>query len=120
MKKGTNAIYWPEDSKAMNGMRVKLTFSFTAIGNCFPVTVTVSGLTENEMPPGEEFIHVEIPGRCIGGGDVGVDFSQQVGHLFLMRNTEGAEKERFKHCQEHFLIPGINLEEPQVTQPTPD
>ena len=108
MKKGTNAIYRPEDSKAMNGMRVKLTFSFTAMGNCFPVTVTVSGLTEKEMPPGEEFIHVEIPGLCIGGGDVGVGFSQQVGHLFLMRNTEGAEKECFKHYQEHILIPGIN------------
>ncbi len=26
MKKGIDAIYWPEDSKAMNGMRVKLTF----------------------------------------------------------------------------------------------
>jgi hypothetical protein len=30
LKRGTNAIYRPEDSKAMNGMRVKLTFSFTA------------------------------------------------------------------------------------------
>ena len=75
MKKGTDAIYRLEDSKAMNGMQVKLTFSFTAMGNCFPVTVTVSGLTEKEMPPGEEFIHVEIPGLCIGGGDVGVGFS---------------------------------------------
>jgi hypothetical protein len=82
MKKGTNAIYRPEDSKAMNGMQVKLTFSFTAMGNCFPVTLTVSSLTEKEKPPGEEFIHVEIPGLCIGGGDVGIGFSQQFGHLF--------------------------------------
>ena len=49
-----------------------LTFSFTAGGNSFPVAVTVTGLTEKEMPPGEDFIHVEIPGMCIGGGDVGV------------------------------------------------
>ena len=78
------------------------------MSNCFPVTVTVSGLTKKEMPPVEDFIHVEIPGLCIGGGDVGVGFSQQAGHLFLMRNTEGAKKEHFKYYQEHILIPGIN------------
>jgi hypothetical protein len=105
---GTKAIHRLEDRKAMNGMQVKLKFSFTAMGNCFPVTVAVSGLTEKEMPHGEDFIHVEIPGLCIGGGNVGVSSSQQVGHLFLMRNTVGAEKERFKHYQEHILVPGIN------------
>ena len=110
LKRGTSAIYRPEDSKAMNGMRVKLTFSFTAGGNSFPVAVTVLDLTKKEMPPGEDFIHVEIPGMCIGGGDVGVGvgYSQQVGHLFLMRSSEGAEKERFKYYQEHILIPGIH------------
>ncbi len=66
------------------------------------------GLTNKEMPPGEDFIHVEIPGLCIGGGDVCVDSSQQVGHLFLMRNSEGAKKQCFKHYQEHILVPGIN------------
>jgi len=65
LNRGTNAIYPQEDSKAMNGMQVKLTFSFTAGGNSFLVAVTVSGLTEKEMPPGEDFIHVEIPGMCI-------------------------------------------------------
>ncbi len=78
------------------------------MGNCFLVRVTVSGLTKKEMPPVEDFIHVEIPGLCIGGGDVGVGFSQQAGHLFLMRNTEGAKKEHFNYYQEHILIPGIN------------
>jgi hypothetical protein len=36
-KQGTNALYCVEDSKSMNGMRVKLTFTFTAMGNCFPL-----------------------------------------------------------------------------------
>ncbi len=110
-KLGSKAIYRPDDSKAMNGMQVKPTFSFTAMGNCFPVTVTVSGLSKKEMPPGEDFIFVEIQGLCIGGGDVGVGSSQQVGHLFLMRNTVGAKKERFKHYQEHILVPGINQQQ---------
>ena len=89
----------------MNDMQVKLTFSFTAGGNSLPIAVTVSGLTKKEMPSGEDFIHVKIPGMCIGGGDVGVGIgsSQQVGHLFLMRNTDGAEKERFKYYQKHIL-----------------
>ena len=80
LKRGTNAIYLPEDNKTMNGMQVKLTFSFTAGGNSFPVAVTVSGLTKKEMPPGEDFIHVEIPGMCIVCSDVfvGVGSSQQV------------------------------------------
>ena len=65
----------------MNGLRVKLTFTFTAMGNCFPLIVTVAGRTEIEMP-GKDFVHVEIPGLCIGGGGVSVNSNQQVGHLF--------------------------------------
>ena len=51
----------------MNGMRVKLTFTFTAMGNCFPLVVTVTGLTKWEMS-GKDFVHVEISQLCIGGG----------------------------------------------------
>ena len=109
MKRGSNALYRVQDNKSMSGMRVKLTFTFTAMGNCFPLVVTVTGLTEWEMN-GKDFVHVEIPGLCIGGGGVSVDSSEQCGHLFLMRNTEGAEKARFKYYQEKILIPGINLQ----------
>ncbi len=108
-KRGKNALYRVEDSKSMNGMRVKLTFTFTAMGNCFPLVVTVMGLTKKEMPR-KDFVHVEIPGLCIGGGGVSVDSSQQVGRLFLMRNTEGAKKTCFRYYQEHILIPEINLQ----------
>ena len=41
----------------MNGMRVKLTFTFSAMGTCMPLVVTVTGLTEKEMPDGKEFTH---------------------------------------------------------------
>ena len=109
MKRGSNALYRVHDSKSMSGMRVKLTFTSTAMGNCFPLVVTVTGLTEWEMN-GKDFVHIEIPGLCIGGGGVSVDSSEQCGHLFLMRNTEGAEKARFKYYQEKILIPGINLQ----------
>jgi hypothetical protein len=109
MKRTTNSLYCVEDCKSMSGMRVKLTFTFTAMGNCFPLVVTVTGLTEQELS-GQDFVHVEIPGLCIGGGGVSVDSNKQCGHLFLMCNTEGAEKARFKYYQEKILIPGINLQ----------
>ena len=109
MKQGSNALYRVQGSKLMNGMRVKLTFTFTAMGNCFPLVVTVMGLTKSKMS-GKDFVHVEIPGLCIGGGGMSIDSSEQCGHLFLMRNTEGAEKARFKYYQEKILIYGINLQ----------
>ncbi len=105
-KQGTNAVYKCEDNKSMSGMRVKLTFTFSAMGTCFPLVCTVSGLTEREMPMGEEFIHVTVPGLCIGGGGVNIN-NQEVGHLIFMRNTEGAKKKRFRWYQQVILVPGI-------------
>lgn len=83
----------------MNGMRVKLTFTFSALGTCMPLVVTVAGLSEREMPDGKEFIHVKIPGLCIGGGGVNID-NQECGHLIIQvvqreyfdsRNKEATE-----------------------------
>ena len=105
-KRGTNSLYRVEDSKSMNGLRVKPTFTFTAMGNCFPLVVTVAGLTDYEMP-GEDFVHVQIPRLCIGGGCVSVDSNQQLGHLFLMKEGKGAEKTRFKYYQEHMSVPKL-------------
>jgi hypothetical protein len=91
----------------MSGMRVKVTFTFSAMGTCFPLVCTVTGLTEREMPTGKEFIHVKVPGLCIGGGGVNIN-NQEVGHLLFMRNTVGAEKKRFLWYQRTILFPGIN------------
>jgi hypothetical protein len=93
-KRGTNAVYKCGDNKSMSGMRVKLTFTFSAMGACFSLVCTVSGLTEREMPMGEEFIHIRVPGLCIGGGGVNIN-NQEVGHLLFMRNIDGAEKKRY-------------------------
>ena len=107
-KRGTNAVYNTEDNKSMNGMRVKLTFTFSAMGTSMPLVVTVTGLTEKEMPDGKEFIHVKVPGMCIGGGGVSAK-NQSYGHLLLMRNTEGAEKRRFTWYQENILMKGTSI-----------
>jgi hypothetical protein len=55
----------------------------------------MTGLSEREMPIGKEFIHVKVPGLCIGGGGVNIN-NQEVGHLIFMRNTKGAEMKRFR------------------------
>ena len=91
----------------MSGFNVKLTFTFSAMGTRMQLVYTVSGLSEREKPTGEEFIHVKVPGLCIGGGGVNVN-SQEEGHLLFMRNTEGAEKKRFKWHQQEILLSGIN------------
>ncbi len=56
---------------------MKLTFTFTTMGNCFPLVVTVAGLTEQEMS-GQDFVHVEILGLCIQGGGVSVGSTRQI------------------------------------------
>jgi hypothetical protein len=91
----------------MSGMHVKSTFTFSAMGTCFPLVCTVTGLTKTEMPTRKKFIHVEVPCLCIGGGGVNIN-NQEVGHLIFMWNTNGAEKKRFRWYQQEILMPGIN------------
>ena len=38
-----------------------------------PLVVTVTGLSEREMPEGKEFIHAKVPGLCIRGGGVNIE-----------------------------------------------
>jgi hypothetical protein len=83
-KQGTSAVNKCEDNESMHGMRVKLTFIFSGVGTCFPLVCTVTGLTEREMPTGKEFIVLEVPGMCIGGGGVNIN-NQDVGILFSCR-----------------------------------
>ncbi len=92
-KRGMHAVYKCKDDKSMSGMHVKLTFTFSVMGTCFPLVCTVTCLSEREMPTGKEFIHVKVPGLCIGGGGANIN-NQEVRHLLFMRNTEGAEKKR--------------------------
>jgi hypothetical protein len=54
---------------------------------------------------------LRFPDCAIGGGGVSVDSNKQCGHVFLMHNTEGAEKAWFKYYQEKILIPRINLQQ---------
>ena len=102
---GTNALYKTEKISFMNGVRVKITFTYTGAGMTAPLFITVSGLTEEEMPD-DEFLHVQVPGLAIGGAGVTIG-STEIGHIFFMRKTKGADEERVKIYQDEVLKPWI-------------
>ena len=107
-KSGTQAMYNCDDNKSMSGMRLKCTFTFSALGACFPLVVTVAGLKDSEMPE-KDFVHVTVPGLCVGGGGVNVNNTED-GHIVFLRNDPGAEKKKFRWYQDTILIPGINAQ----------
>ena len=55
----------------MKGMRVNLTFTFSGAGTSAPLFITVTGMTEKELPEDTSLL-VEVKGLCIGGGGINV------------------------------------------------
>lgn len=105
-ERGTHSVYHVDDQKNMNGMRVKLTWTFSACGRCGPLFVTVTGLDDRELPGDEDILVVKIPGLCIGGGGVGS--SKEEGYLCLQKKTPGADEKRFAYYQKNVMVPFIN------------
>ena len=89
----------------MKGMRVNMTFAFSGAGTALEIVVCVCGLTEGELP-GTDFLHLEVPGLCIGGG--ANIANNTIGHVLFMRNTERAKQRKFKWYQDKIFIPGVN------------
>ena len=85
-------------------MRVKLTWTFSGGGTCAPLFITVSGLNDQEMTPGNDLIVLKIPGLCIGGSAVG----SNVQNGYVVLRSSGVDKMRFQFCQKHVLLPYIN------------
>ena len=86
-------------------MRVKLSFSFNAIGASSPLYITVTGLTDEEMPIEEDMLVVEVPGLCVGGG---VGSNDQVGYVVFTKKNSGADQTRFEHYHKNVLKPMID------------
>ena len=103
--RGTSSIYRQEKVNIMNGLRVKVTFTFSAAGMTAPLFITISGVSEDEMPD-EEFLHVQVPGLAVGGAGVTVG-NKTMGHIFFMRKGKGADEERVKYYQDQVLLPWI-------------
>ena len=107
---GKHSVYKLDNSKAMSGLRVKLTFTFSALGACAPLFVSITGLSERELPSSPCII-LKIEGLCIGGGGVNVG-CKDTGYIFLMRSTggkndESVDKQRYKYYRDNVLLPFI-------------
>jgi len=100
---GNESIWTMDEGNAMRGLRVAFTFAFSGAGTSLPIVACVSGLSEQELPE-TDFLEVEIPGFCIGGGsNVAI---KTPGYVLFMRDTPGAKQEKFKWYQQNVFVPG--------------
>ena len=97
--------YKIDDSSKMKGLRVKMTFIFSAVGTSAPIFITVYGLNEREMPHDKSII-VPLKGLCIGGGGVNMS-GTTIGHVLFMRKQENADSIRYTHYLKNVLLPFI-------------
>ena len=103
---GTRSRYKKDDSKAMNGLRVKFTFTFFGAGTSAPTYISICGLTEREMPE-DECIVLEIEGLSSTVGCANVGGSNK-GMLVLMRGDTDGDKRRCKIYRNDVLVPFVN------------
>lgn len=84
-----------DDAENAGGLRVRLTFTFTAAGLAAPPYVAVSGLTEEELSPElcpDGILAAEVPGLCKGGNDLN---NTGIGWLvFLRADKKGNKKDQ--------------------------
>ena len=104
-KAGTRSKYKTGNSKNMCGMRVKLTYTFSAAGTMAPFFITVCGLSEREMPT-DSCIVLKIQGLCVGGSGVSVG-PQQYGYLCFMRGDGKMDKNRYKNYRDKVFLPFV-------------
>ena len=55
----------------MCGLRVKITYTFSASGTMAPIFISVLGITERDLTR-EPIFQIKIKGLCVGGGGVNV------------------------------------------------
>ena len=102
---GTRLKFQSDDSNMMNGMKVKLTFTFPAIGTCAPIFISVCELTLKELLK-EACIILQVEGLCIGSGGVSIG-NKEKGYIMFMRNDADVDKQRYKYYRDGILIPFI-------------
>jgi hypothetical protein len=104
--RGTRALFDLNKGKdQMNGIRCKISLTMNAIGAHSPIVVSISGLSDYEMPIDEDVLAVEVPGLCVGGG---VRSNTHVGYILFLKKNSGADQKRYAYYHEQVLIPFYN------------
>jgi hypothetical protein len=108
-----------EDAANSGGMRVRLTFTFTASGKSAPPFIAVSGLTPEELSPvlcPDGILTAPVRGLCKGGDDL---TNTGIGWLAFMRSDQKETEEdtekanlsiankKFMHYNDDVLLPFI-------------
>jgi hypothetical protein len=101
-QRGTRALYSLNKGNDMRGFRVKVSISMNAIGAHSPLFVSISGLSDREMPFDGNVFVVKVPGLCVGGG---VGSNSEVGYIMFCK--KGSDQERYEYYHKHVLIPMI-------------
>ena len=100
-----DSSYHINTSNSMNGRRVKHHVIGNGAGDTAATCITIY-LTDAEMPGDKDFIMMDIEGLCPGG--YGVNGLKEVGHVLLMKSTEGAKKKRFRWIRQNIIFPFID------------
>ena len=104
---GINSIYIFDESNTMRGMRVNLTFTFSAVGTNAPLFVSVVGLIYIELPE-DICISMWIEELCIRDGGVNVGWKGD-SWLVLMRGSseynDSPDRQTYKYYRDSILVP---------------
>jgi hypothetical protein len=110
-KAGTNSKYQRDDSGYLNGLRVKITYTFSAAGMVADLFVSICDLTKVELPKDtcpEGILKIKIEGLCVGGAGVTVG-SKGHGWLVFVRtdSDKKADQKRYSCYRNNVLLPFI-------------
>jgi hypothetical protein len=111
-KAGTLSKYSQGEQIHCNGLRVKITYSFNGAGASAPVFVSVTGLTEHELPKEavpSGLLALKIQGLCVGGTGINLGEMPAGWLVFIRNDNDGeSEKKRYRFYRENVFIPFLN------------
>ena len=93
----------------MNGLRVKLTYTFSAAGIIANIFISVCGLTKAELPTltcPTGLLAIEVEGLSVGGGGVTVG-NKSKGWIVFVRSDPGADEKRYRFYRDRVFLPFI-------------
>ena len=100
------------NNKALNRFRVKLAHTFSGGGHMAPIYITVTGLSEGQLPSSkceDGMLVVEVPGLCIGStSDLRI---REIGYIVFLRKTDDnrLDQRRFLHYRDYVYRPFVAM-----------
>jgi len=103
-----------DETLSMKGLRVKITFTFFAVGVMAPLFITMCGLNDREMNYSKCLL-VPIKGLYVIGGGINLN-NTTVGHIRFIQKQKDADLVRYMHYQDNVLLPFLSENRYQFDQ----